>query len=47
MLAVGALALAGGFVGVVVATSGDDDKLTVYTARSHYGEEATVQDVRR
>ncbi len=40
VLAVGALAVAGGFVGVVVATSGGDDKLTIYTARSHYGEEA-------
>ena len=32
--------MAGGFVGVVLATSGGDDKLTIYTARSHYGEEA-------
>ena len=28
-----------GFVGVVVATSGSADRLVVYTARSHYGEE--------
>jgi iron(III) transport system substrate-binding protein len=27
-------------VGVVLATSGGEDRLTVYTARSHYGEEA-------
>ena len=40
ILAVGALAVAGGLVGVVLATSGGDDKLTIYTARSHYGEEA-------
>ena len=40
VLAVGALAVVGGFVGVVLATSGGDDKLTIYTARSHYGEEA-------
>ena len=32
--------LAGGIAAVVVATSGDDDKFVVYTARSHYGEEA-------
>jgi iron(III) transport system substrate-binding protein len=35
----GALAVAGAFVGVVVATSGGGDKLIIYTARSHYGEE--------
>ncbi|HYI37206.1 MAG TPA: extracellular solute-binding protein [Thermoleophilaceae bacterium] len=40
VLALGALVVAGGFVGVVLATSGGDDKLTIYTARSHYGEEA-------
>jgi len=34
-----ALLVAGAFVGVVLATSGGGDKLTVYTARSHYGEE--------
>jgi iron(III) transport system substrate-binding protein len=33
------LLVAGAFVGVVLATSGGGDKLTVYTARSHYGEE--------
>lgn len=31
--------VAGAFVGVVLATSGGGDKLTIYTARSHYGEE--------
>ncbi len=34
-----ALAVVGGFVGVVVATSGGGDQLTVFTARSHYGDE--------
>jgi len=33
------IVVAGAFVGVVLATSGGGDKLTVYTARSHYGEE--------
>lgn len=33
------MAIVGAFVGVVVATSGGGDRLTVYTARSHYGEE--------
>jgi iron(III) transport system substrate-binding protein len=33
------------FVGVVIATSGGgDDTLTVYTARSHYGEERPFKD---
>ncbi len=42
LIALGSIALivvAGAFVGVVVATSGGGDKLVVYTARSHYGEE--------
>ncbi len=34
-----ALAVTGAFVGVVVATSGGGDQLTVFTARSHYGDE--------
>jgi iron(III) transport system substrate-binding protein len=34
-----AIVLVGAFVGVVVATSGGGDRLTIYTARSHYGEE--------
>lgn len=34
-----AVAVVGGFVGVVVATSGGGDGLTVFTARSHYGDE--------
>ncbi len=34
-----AVAVIGAFVGIVMATSGDGDSLTVYTARSHYGEE--------
>jgi iron(III) transport system substrate-binding protein len=33
-----------GFVAVVVATSGGDDGLTVYSARSHYGEEQPFKD---
>ena len=33
------LVVVGALVGVVMATSGGDDELTVYTARSHYGEE--------
>lgn len=32
------------FVGVVVLTSSDGDKLTVYTARSHYGDERPFED---
>ena len=40
VLALAVLVVAGGLVGVVLATSGGDDKLTIYTARSHYGEEA-------
>jgi iron(III) transport system substrate-binding protein len=41
ILAAVALVVAGAFVGIVVATSGGggDDELTVYSARSHYGEE--------
>ena len=37
--ALAALLVVGAFVGIVVATSGDDDELVVYSARSHYGEE--------
>lgn len=37
--AVFAVAVAGGLVGVVIATSGGGDALTVFTARSHYGDE--------
>ena len=33
------LAVVGAFVGVVVATSGGGDHLTIFTARSHYGDE--------
>jgi iron(III) transport system substrate-binding protein len=33
------LVLAGAFVGVVLATSGGGEGLTIYTARSHYGDE--------
>lgn len=42
---VGAVLLAGAFVGVVLATSGSsDDELVVYSARSHYGEEQPFRD---
>jgi iron(III) transport system substrate-binding protein len=49
--ALAALLLVGGFVGIVIATSGDGDELVVYSARSHYGEEkpfetfGTAEDV--
>jgi iron(III) transport system substrate-binding protein len=42
LIAVAALAavlVAGAFVAIVLATSGSDDELIVYSARSHYGEE--------
>jgi iron(III) transport system substrate-binding protein len=41
--ALGALAVAAAFVGIVIATSGDDDELVVYSARSHYGEEKSFE----
>lgn len=37
--ALGAVVIAAAFVGIVLATSGSDDELIVYSARSHYGEE--------
>jgi iron(III) transport system substrate-binding protein len=37
--ALAAVLVAGAFVGIVIATSGGDDELVVYSARSHYGEE--------
>src|SRR5918997_4768064 len=41
----GGLLLAGGLVGVVLATSGSSsDELVVYSARSHYGEEEPFRD---
>jgi iron(III) transport system substrate-binding protein len=39
-LVVAAVALVGGVAAIVLATSGSDDDFVVYTARSHYGEEA-------
>lgn len=39
LASVAVLAVAGAFVGVVLATSGGGDGLTVFTARSHYGDE--------
>jgi iron(III) transport system substrate-binding protein len=43
-LAGGAALLVGGVVGVVLATSGSDDELVIYSARSHYGEEEPFRD---
>jgi iron(III) transport system substrate-binding protein len=37
--ALAAVLVAGAFVAIVLATSGSDDELIVYSARSHYGEE--------
>ena len=39
LMTAGLLVVVAGLVAVVVATSGGSDRLTVYTARSHYGEE--------
>ncbi len=45
LVAVGAVVLVAGFVGIVVATSGSSaGRLVVYTARSHYGEEQPFKD---
>jgi iron(III) transport system substrate-binding protein len=44
LVAAGAVLVVAGFVGVVVATSGSSDRLVVYTARSHYGEEQPFRD---
>ena len=45
MVATGAVLVVAGFVGVVVATSGSSsDRLVIYTARSHYGEEQPFKD---
>lgn len=43
-LAAGAALLVVGVVGVVLATSGSDDELVIYSARSHYGEEEPFRD---
>ena len=40
LVTAGAVVVVAGLVGVVLATSGGSDRLTVYTARSHYGDEA-------
>ena len=40
LMTVGLVVVVGGLVGVVLTTSGGSGRLTVYTARSHYGEEA-------
>lgn len=39
VFALGVVLFAAAFVGIVIAMSGDGDELTVYSARSHYGEE--------
>jgi iron(III) transport system substrate-binding protein len=45
VVATGAVLVVAGFVGVVVATSGSSsDRLVIYTARSHYGEEQPFKD---
>ena len=45
MVATGAVLVVAGFVGVVVATSGSSsNRLVIYTARSHYGEEQPFKD---
>lgn len=43
LLAGAAILLLGGFVAAVLALTGSDDQLTVYSARSHYGEEAPFE----
>lgn len=44
-VSVGAVVVVGAFVGVVLATSGSsNDKLVIYSARSHYGEEQPFRD---
>jgi iron(III) transport system substrate-binding protein len=48
LLAVTGVVVVAGFIGVVVATSGSSgDRLVVYTARSHYGEEQPFKDFAR
>jgi iron(III) transport system substrate-binding protein len=42
-----AVLVAGAFVGIVIATSGDDADLVVYSARSHYGEERPFETFER
>jgi iron(III) transport system substrate-binding protein len=39
LTALGAAVVVAAFVAVVLATSGSDDELVIYSARSHYGEE--------
>jgi iron(III) transport system substrate-binding protein len=43
LIASGALIVAA-FVGVVLATSGSDEELVIYSARSHYGEEQPFEE---
>jgi iron(III) transport system substrate-binding protein len=45
VVTLGAFALVGAFVGVVLATSSSsDDDIVIYSARSHYGEEQPFRD---
>lgn len=45
LVGLGAVVVVGGFVAVVLTTSGSSSaRLTVYTARSHYGEERPFKD---
>src|SRR2546423_12688196 len=45
VLAVAGVAMVAGLIGVVLATSGSSgDRLVIYTARSHYGEEQPFKD---
>ena len=45
LVSLGAVLVLAGFVGVVLATSGSSsDRLVIYTARSHYGEEQPFKD---
>src|SRR4051812_39209768 len=45
LLAVAGVVIVASFIGVVLATSGSSsDRLVIYTARSHYGEEQPFKD---
>src|SRR3954471_2201588 len=47
-MAIAGVVIVVGLIGVVVATSGSSgDRLVVYTARSHYGEEQPFKDFAR
>ena len=44
LVTAGVAVVVAGLVGVVLATSGGSERLTVYTARSHYGDEVPFKD---